>query len=83
MSRGQLSRTPDNFPRMKHRAVGRLAKSFDKRFACTCEPYWQDAGGGYTELLAEPDPDCPVHFPGADDSDWICEHTRPDLFGKP
>lgn len=30
---------------------------------CTCEPYWQDAGGGYTELLAEPDPDCPEHFP--------------------
>jgi hypothetical protein len=23
MSRGQLARTPDNFPRMKHRAAGR------------------------------------------------------------
>lgn len=26
MSRGQLARTPENFPRMKHRAAGRLAK---------------------------------------------------------
>jgi hypothetical protein len=25
MSRSQLSRTPENFPRMKHRAAGRLA----------------------------------------------------------
>lgn len=26
MSRGQLARTPENFPRMKHRAAGRLAR---------------------------------------------------------
>lgn len=26
MSKGQLSRTPDNFPRMKHRAAARLAR---------------------------------------------------------
>jgi hypothetical protein len=26
MSRGQLARTPANFPRMKHRAAGRLAR---------------------------------------------------------
>lgn len=26
MSRGQLARTPENFPRMKHRAAARLAR---------------------------------------------------------
>ena len=26
MSRSQLARTPDNFPRMKHRAAGRLTR---------------------------------------------------------
>lgn len=26
VSRGQLARTPENFPRMKHRAAGRIAK---------------------------------------------------------
>ncbi|QDK01938.1 hypothetical protein SEA_VIBAKI_58 [Arthrobacter phage Vibaki] len=26
MSRSQLARTPDNFPRMKHRAAGRIAR---------------------------------------------------------
>lgn len=34
-----------------------------KAAACLCEPYSQDAGGGYFELLAEPNPDCTVHFP--------------------
>lgn len=28
---------------------------------CTCTPYWQDAGGGYTEYVPEWEPTCPVH----------------------
>lgn len=28
---------------------------------CTCKPYWQDAGGGYTECVPELDPSCSEH----------------------
>jgi len=31
--------------------------------ACLCDWYTEDRGGGYTEFVAEPNPDCPQHFP--------------------
>lgn len=30
-------------------------------FVCTCAWHAQDAGGGYTEYLMEPEPSCPEH----------------------
>lgn len=44
MSSGQIQRTPDNFPRMKHRAAGRIAKRWAKqRFQWLITGF---AGGG-------------------------------------
>ncbi|KTS90696.1 hypothetical protein NS183_07915 [Microbacterium testaceum] len=33
----------------------------DPKGGCSCEPFDQDAGGGYVERLAEYEPDCPEH----------------------
>lgn len=35
MSKGQLARTPENFPKMKHRARGRLIYSTGGGYICT------------------------------------------------
>ena len=33
--------------------------------SCLCDWYTEDRGGGYTEFVAEPNPDCREHFPAA------------------
>lgn len=41
----------------------RAAAALESAPECTCAWYGQSAGGGYVEMLADPDPGCLVHFP--------------------
>lgn len=43
------------------RLAERDAEVTDEAAGCTCTPYWQDAGGGYTEYVPEYEPSCPEH----------------------
>ena len=48
---------------------------------CICSWYVEPHG----ELMAEPEPDCPLHFPAGEeweDGGWICEHTHPELWAE-
>ena len=92
MSRRQLARTRANFPRMKDRAYSRRegpVVSWGGGMNCTCGAVirWGTMRRAEYDRLLE---DLAAHDYCDDDpfideigGEWICEHTRPDLFGDP
>jgi hypothetical protein len=90
MSRGQLARTPDNFPRMKWRAAGRLARryrggSYGGGYRCSEHGIawdWDNVSAAEQDEIDRDIADHEAMHALDDEGDWICEHTRPELFGN-
>lgn len=57
------------FPLREIRGHARVcrAEAAEPVAECSCSAYSEDRGGGYFELMLEPDPDCPEHGAGISD----------------